>query len=385
MKSFLTFICLMVLPLMAQAEDPLRIEHTLSSKFPEQERRITVSLPGSYYSQSKHEYPVLYLLDGESNLNYSQAVAQFLAENGLVPEPIIVAMHAGMTRARDYLPQTAGGEASLSGDADQFLDYMARELMPFIEKQYRAAPLRLLSGHSYGGVFVIHAMIERPGLFQGYFAQSPFLDQKVGDPLVERLAKFLEANPKLNNFYYMNLGDEPTLEQNFNQMKAVLEVSAPKTFQWHVERSPGKTHMTTRMVGQYTAFEQMFATAWPLSQQEMFMGKYTGVKEHIDGLSKRYGYPVLYNEQLLAQATQIFLSQQDVESGAEMAQLYVSQYPRSPMAHFFLANALGSSGERDQAADAIKTAIELYEAAPMAALQPLYANMKQLQQQLTAD
>jgi uncharacterized protein len=41
-----------------------------------------------------------------------------------------------------------------SGDAGGFLRFIQRELIPFIEQQYRADPSRrILVGHSYGGLF----------------------------------------------------------------------------------------------------------------------------------------------------------------------------------------------------------------------------------------
>lgn len=97
-----------------------------------------------------------------------------------------------------------------------------------------------MSGHSYGGVFVTHAMLEKPNMFQAYLAQSPYLDKAIGDPIVERMTKFLQANPKLDSFYYMNLGSEPNLEKNFSEMKKLLETKAPKSFRVYAESDSGK-------------------------------------------------------------------------------------------------------------------------------------------------
>jgi hypothetical protein len=141
--------------------------------------------------------------------------------------------------------------------------------------------------------------------------------------------------------------------------------------------------MTTRMVGLYDALETFFAD-WPLSPAQITTITSTGVKAHIDSLSRTYGYPVIYSENLLAQATQIFLSRRDVTSGVEMAQVYTSQYPRSALAHFFLANASAMAGDRPGAVEAISTALRLHEANPKPELQALYPAMKQLHGQLTA-
>ena len=38
-----------------------------------------------------------------------------------------------------------------SGNADRFLEFVARELIPWTEKTYRTSELRVLAGHSAGG------------------------------------------------------------------------------------------------------------------------------------------------------------------------------------------------------------------------------------------
>lgn len=379
--KFLSLLALFSIPLGA-TDSKYEIEHVIRSKHPSEERKITVHLPKSYFEQSKFAYPVLYLLDGHANLGYSEAVAAFLAENAAAPEMIIVGMHSGAERGRDYRPKGPAENGKPAGEADQFLLYIEKELIPFIESNYRSAPLRFLSGHSLGGVFVLHTMTARPDLFRGYFAHSPYLNEAIGDLLLRRTAAFLKEAPKSSRFLYLNLGDEPDLEKNFAELEALLEAASPGTFRVEVVREPSKTHMTTRLVGQYDALERFFAPDWPLSKQKIVAGKAAGVKGHIDGLSAKYGYPILYSEQLLAQATQISFSQRDIASGLAAAQLYREQYPKSPIAHFFLAAGYRASGEREKASQAIETAVKLYESNPRADLKPLYANMKQLKASL---
>ncbi len=383
MKRFAIILSTLLFPVTALPEEhSYRVEHAIRSKFPAEERTFTVTLPASYHN-AEHRYPVVVLLDGESNLDYSQAVSTFLSENGLIPEVIVVALHAGPARVRDYLPPNPKG-AQPSGKAGQFLNYIERELLPFVEKRYRTAPLKVLSGHSAGGLFALYALIEKPGLFHGHIAQSPYLAGAAAASLLQRMDDFLSTNPKLGGFLYMNLGEEPNLIGSYRKLKEILQAKAPEGFRWQAEEMAGNTHMTTRLVGHYSGLEQLFAPDWVLSQEQIVTGKAAGVKKHIEGLSKKFGYPVLYSEQALAQATQILLQQRDPVSSTEMAQLYTEQFPRSPVAFFLLTSAYGSSGKREQAAKAIATAIRLYEADPQPKLRTLYAQMQQIQQRLAS-
>ncbi len=76
-------------------------------------------------------------------------------------------------RDQDLLPRPGG--------ADRFLDTITDEILPAIE---RLVPLdssrRTLIGHSYGGLFVLHALFTRPGLFEAHVASSPSIWRESG-------------------------------------------------------------------------------------------------------------------------------------------------------------------------------------------------------------
>ncbi len=63
-----------------------------------------------------------------------------------------------------------------SGGAPDFLRFISDELIPLIDSEYRTITTdRGLYGFSLGGLFVLNAMLDRPGLFQRYIAGSPFV------------------------------------------------------------------------------------------------------------------------------------------------------------------------------------------------------------------
>ena len=148
--------------------------------------RLYVAFPPSYASQPTRRFPVLYHLDGYWDFPLILMSAGNLRVDGAVPEMLIVGIgYAGdspqveQLRALDYTPGVdpridPSGRAS--GKADEFLNVIAHEIIPLVEREYRGEPeYRVLAGSSYGGLFTVHAALERPSLFQAYVACSPAL------------------------------------------------------------------------------------------------------------------------------------------------------------------------------------------------------------------
>ncbi|MFF2018418.1 alpha/beta hydrolase [Paenibacillus sp. NPDC058177] len=136
-------------------------------------------------------YPVIYALDGD-------ALFQTLAETvrlqtrkpkGLGPILVIGIGYPSkepFDMDRRCLDFTIPAEESLlparpegrpwppHGGADQFLDFIERELKPVIAGEWPIDPDRqLIVGHSLGGLLVLHALFAKPHLFTHYAAGSP--------------------------------------------------------------------------------------------------------------------------------------------------------------------------------------------------------------------
>ncbi len=81
-KTALIVLFATLLSLPASAQESSAIEHSIRSTVLEQERTFTVQLPPSYLAQTTNDYPVLYLLDGEHNLSYSEALVRKYCSSG---------------------------------------------------------------------------------------------------------------------------------------------------------------------------------------------------------------------------------------------------------------------------------------------------------------
>jgi len=170
-------------------------QYELQSTALNETRNYSVYLPKGY--DPSEQYPVVYSLDGEKYRHSAifAANARMMAALGFAPDTIVVAVHTMGMRGRDYRP---------SFGAEAFVSFLERELIPQVEQAYPTSDKRVLSGHSFGGLFALYAMTTRPNLFEAYFAYDPSVLRD--DALMSRLSSL--ANVHLRNpvSLYMNYG-----------------------------------------------------------------------------------------------------------------------------------------------------------------------------------
>lgn len=130
--------------------------YRLTSSILGEVRRITIALPPSFSrTGADRRYPVAIVLDGESTVVPATVVSSELARNGLIPELIVVAIE-NTNRIRDLTPPGLSVSGSdLNQGGDRFLDFIERELLPAVDRQFRGGQPRLLLGHSSGGILAV--------------------------------------------------------------------------------------------------------------------------------------------------------------------------------------------------------------------------------------
>jgi predicted alpha/beta superfamily hydrolase len=141
-------------------------------------RRIWIYLPGDY-AVSKKRYPVLYMHDGQ---NVFEDTTSFSGEWGvdecldsMKKKCIVVAIdHGGGKRTNEYCPYDM--ERFGKGEGDQYVDFLAKTLKPYIDKRYRTLkgrPNTYIAGSSMGGIISMYALLKYPKVFGGAGVFSP--------------------------------------------------------------------------------------------------------------------------------------------------------------------------------------------------------------------
>ena len=140
-------------------------------------RPLHIWLPEGYET-SDERYPVMYFFDGH-NL-FSDADATYGKSWGLAEflrtwaKPIIVVGiecgHEGDERLREYCPYHFQGKfwGDLWGTGAATMDFMAYELKPMIDREYRTYSFReatAIGGSSMGGLMSLYAAIKYNGVY----------------------------------------------------------------------------------------------------------------------------------------------------------------------------------------------------------------------------
>jgi predicted alpha/beta superfamily hydrolase len=165
--------------------------HTLHSAVTGITYRIYVGLPQDYVQHADAHYPVVYLLDASVEFGIAHQVLHLLADGKLAREAILVGiafdtktMNEGVALRSTEMTTTSTpdvdsaasrqlGAEVRTGGAAKFLSALKTEVVPFIEKHFRASSERVFVGYSYGGLFGGYVLFHEPGLFQGYLLGSP--------------------------------------------------------------------------------------------------------------------------------------------------------------------------------------------------------------------
>jgi predicted alpha/beta superfamily hydrolase len=322
----------------------------LQSKVLGEERQIMIYLPPGY-EQTRTKYPVLYLLDGRAHFQHASSTVQFLSRNGRMPQMIVVAI-VNVDRTRDFTPTTTENRPK-SGGAKKFITFMQDELFPFIEKNYRTVPYRLIEGHSLGGMFSIYVLFEHPDMFQAHLAMSPHIMWDNNYTLNQSIEK-LQEPMNFKNYLFITLGDEPNYVEPLGKFTNLLETKKPNGLEWHYTVMEKDNHGTVPLKSLYDGLETLYEN-WPIKAAVANQG-IKAVEDHYKKLSDQYGYNVEIPENMLNNIGYRTIGQKKFDLALEFFLHNVKLYPES-------ANVYDSLGEGYEAASKLDLAKENYEIA----------------------
>lgn len=160
-------------------------QFSLFSKEGNREYRIFVGEPKSEAPPAG--FPVVYVLDGNATFGTLYDASRRSGRTQGARVVVGIGYPTDETidserRSFDFIPKTSDdylarlprrGEMKSGGQAE-FIKFIEEDLKPVIEKSYKInRHQQAIMGHSFGGLFVLHLLFNKPDSFQSYVAISP--------------------------------------------------------------------------------------------------------------------------------------------------------------------------------------------------------------------
>ncbi|MCB0631960.1 MAG: alpha/beta hydrolase [Lewinella sp.] len=236
MKNVILLILTMlsVLNLKAQKDstaEPLAIgeTRTIHSKSLGEDRVLNINLPQTY--DASRSYPVLYLLDGSLNEDFLHicGLVQFFNLQFKTPEFIIVGI-ANVDRQRDFTYPTdledLKKDLPTAGHSAAFIQFLEKELQPYIEKTYSTNGTKYLIGQSLGGLLATEVLLKNTDLFTHYLIVSPSLWWDDESMLKQAASLFAQQQFKqLYVYISVGKGERPVMRRDAKKLYEVLKTA----------------------------------------------------------------------------------------------------------------------------------------------------------------
>jgi predicted alpha/beta superfamily hydrolase len=150
-----------------------------------------------------------------------QTADDFILTGAVQPLIIVGIYNIGKSRIQEYTPTKAprlGG-----GRADRYAKFLIQEIMPFVQREYRALPdprVTGMGGSSLGGLLSLYLGLKHPQIFGRLAALSPSVwwNQRV----IFRFAAAAPVQPRPRIWLDIGTKEGPRIVQEVEQFRDIL-------------------------------------------------------------------------------------------------------------------------------------------------------------------
>lgn len=378
--------------LQAQSDNSITIGKidSIDSKILKEQRKIWVHIPGDNEDGVflKKKYPVIYLLDGSAHFSSVVGMMQQLSSvngNTILPKMIVVGI-INTNRTRDLTP-TKGKPSEMvndnmianSGGGENFMSFIEKELIPYIDANYATQPYRMLIGHSFGGLTVMNTFIHQPDLFNSYVSIDPSMwwadrkllneiKQTTFDKKYHKKTLFLGiANTMNPGMDVLNVEKDTTFETE--HIRAILELNtflnenSSDKISYQGKYYAADDHGSVPLITTYDAFRFIFESHRFKVEMQDYLDPESEILEkivnHHRKMSSEFGMEIKPDEEYINGLGYQFMSMSQFKKSEQFFQLNVTNYPESFNVYDSLGDLYVAKGEKEKAMENFKKSISL--------------------------
>lgn len=333
-------------------------KHKINSIILNEERELLISLPDGY-EKSNASYPLLVLTDGKQNLKHVVGSIELLTRTGSIP-PIIVIGIVSTNRTRDFSP-TFSKNSPGSGNGPKFLKFIEKEVLPFVNDNYRAHNFKILTGHSLGGLFTAYTLMENPNLFEAHIILSPsFWWNK--EEFIKKSGPFFRNNKDLDKAIYFSIGKDESsskwgMRKELSKFVDSLRVNKPNNTRFKHQEFENEGHMSSPLLGTYHGLRWVFSDLLFTDKQaknysdELFL-------LHEKNMKIKYGKQAKQSAEVYVRLASYLSNQKRYNNAITVLKRAVEAYDYDIFLKFNLAKAYEYNQNKDMAINTYKSAIK---------------------------
>ncbi|HWD89848.1 MAG TPA: alpha/beta hydrolase-fold protein [Mucilaginibacter sp.] len=357
-----------------------------------EDRKIWVYVPDGAKDTSKR-FPVLYLLDGDAHFSSVVGMIQELSGvngNTICPDMIVVGI-PNTDRTRDLTPTHSllmpdGSKPPFlksSGGGEKFTAFLEKELIPHIDSLYPAAPYRMLTGHSFGGLTVMNVLVHHSGMFNAYIAIDPSMWWDKQKLLGQARDAFKQNNYKGKSLY---LGVANTMPAKMDtvqvrldttggtyhirsilQLKDLLqEDSKNNGLNFSYAYYKNDNHGSVPLISEYDALHFLFSFySIPQDMNEKLgdpkskFDPVAALNAHYADVSGHMGYKILPDENMVNQLAYYYMQSKAPEKAYAMFAMNIKNYPKSGNTYDGMGDYYADQKDKTKAIEYYKKALSI--------------------------
>lgn len=238
----LLLILLCISGLFAQNKDSeisIGINHTIKSSVLNQDRIIQIYTPDGY-SESKKEYPVLYILDGQWYFTSGVAIKKALRNPRNIPDMIIVGINNS-----NPLRRTLFGEEN-----EKFTKFLMDEVIRYIDSNYRTSKERIIFGWEDAAFYISKLILKKSEIFDGAIITN-------GGYASEDLVKNFTSKKDTYLFIANSKKDIYTVSEA-EAFSKILEKNKPKNLIWKYDLFNDEIHISLPYLALYKGLKYYY-------------------------------------------------------------------------------------------------------------------------------
>ena len=360
---------------------------SLNSKILNEQRKIWIHVPDGDYEDpyEKKKYPVVYLLDGDDHFYSVVGMLRQLSSNGFCPKMIVVGI-PNTNRTRDLTPTKGkpglwvnSNTIANSGGGENFMSFIQKELIPYINSNYPTQPYRMLIGHSYGGLTVMNTLMHQPNLFDAFVAIDPSMwwddrnllneiKQNTFDEKYDKKKLFLGiANGMSEGMDILNVQKDTTNQTQ--HIRAILELNTflnkdtQKKLSYKGKYYEDDDHGSVSLITEYDAFRFIFdfykfktSTEEFLDPENDFLNK---IVNHFIKVSKELKTKMKPDAAFINALGYHRINIKQPKQAEDFFKLNVANYPKSYKVYDSLGDLYAVNGDKEKAIENYKKSISL--------------------------